>query len=228
MRDTRIRWRRRTLRIGLAAVGAVVLAIGGSLAWSYIASGGHRYDVADAPTAPVVIVLGAKLQNDRPMPFLAGRLDVTAELVRAGKAKVVLVSGDAAGTSGNETKAMTEYLTAKGVDPRMIVVDPYGVDTYDTCARAIQVYGIDRALLVTQSYHLPRAVALCRNLGIEADGVAATCDCTVFSLAKNRVREWLATVAAVPEAIRNRSPAVASTPDGSVLDLVGGHPAGGG
>lgn len=219
-------WRRRTLRIGLAAAGVLVVAVGGSLAWSYIASGGHRYDVSEAPSAPVVIVLGAKVQNDRPLPFLAGRLDVTAELVRAGKVKAVLVSGDSSGSSGNETKAMTEYLVARGVDPRMIVVDPYGVDTYDTCARAIQVYGIDRALLVTQPYHLPRAVALCRNLGVDADGVAATCDCTVFSLAKNRLREWLATVAAVPEAIWNRAPAIASTPDNSVRDLVEAHPAG--
>jgi SanA protein len=221
-------WRRRTLRIGLAAAGVLVVAIGGSLAWSYIASGGHRYDASDAPSAPVVIVLGAKVRDERPLPFLAGRLDVTAQLVRDGKVKAVLVSGDSSGSSGNETKAMTEYLVARGVDPRMIVVDPYGVDTYDTCARAIQVYGIDRALLVTQSYHLPRAVALCRNLGVDADGVAATCDCTFFSLAKNRAREWLATVAAVPEAIWNRSPAVASTPDDSVRDLVGARPAGAG
>lgn len=219
-------WRRRTLRIGLAAAGVLVVAIGGSLAWSYIASGGHRYDVSEAPNAPVVIVLGAKVQNDQPLPFLAGRLDVTAQLVRAGKVKAVLVSGDSSGSSGNETRAMTEYLVARGVDPRMIVVDPYGVDTYDTCARAVQVYGVERALLVTQSYHLPRAVALCRNLGVDADGVAATCDCTIFSLAKNRAREWLATVAAVPEAIWNRSPAVASTPDNSVRDLVEAHPAG--
>ncbi|MET0234920.1 MAG: ElyC/SanA/YdcF family protein [Kibdelosporangium sp.] len=228
MGDTRGLWRRRSLRIGLAGAGALGLAIGGSLAWSYTASGGHRYDVAGAPSAPVVIVLGARIQDGRPLPFLAGRLDTTAELVRAGKVKAVLVSGDAAGSSGNETKAMVEYLTAKGVDPRMIVVDPYGVDTYDTCARAIQVYGIDRALLVTQSYHLPRAVALCRNLGVDADGVAATCDCTVFSRLKNRAREWLATVAAVPEAVWNRPPAVVSTPDGSVRGLVGVHPGDGG
>jgi vancomycin permeability regulator SanA len=202
------RWRRRAIRIGLIVLGAFALVVGASVTWAYIASGGHRYDVAEAPSAPVVIVFGAKIQGDRPLPFLAGRLDTTAELVRAGKARSILVSGDAAGSSGNETKAMTEYLTARGVDPAMIVVDPYGLDTYDTCARAVQVYGVSRALLVTQSYHLPRAVALCRNLGMDADGVDANCDCNVFGLIKNRAREWLATTGAVREAIWNRAPAV--------------------
>ncbi|MFD1050240.1 ElyC/SanA/YdcF family protein [Kibdelosporangium lantanae] len=87
------------------------------------------------------------------------------------------------------------------------------MDTYDTCARAVQVFGVRRALLVTQSYHLPRAVALCRSLGMDADGVAAPCDCNVFSLVKNRAREWLATVDAVREAIWHRDPAVTSPPD---------------
>ncbi|ONI79323.1 hypothetical protein ALI144C_26235 [Actinosynnema sp. ALI-1.44] len=220
------RWVRWTVRGLLIGAGVAAVAIGGSLIWSYSASGGHRFDVADAPDAPVAIVFGAKLRGDRPMPFLAGRLDVTVELVKAGKVKAVLVSGDADGTSGNETRAMTAYLAERGVDPKMIVVDAFGLDTYDTCARAVQVYGVDRALLVTQSYHLPRAVSLCRSLGMQADGVAATCECTTTSLVRNRVREWLATVGAVPEAIWNRDPAVLSTPDGSVRDLITAHPPG--
>ncbi|TCO52592.1 DUF218 domain-containing protein [Actinocrispum wychmicini] len=149
----------------MVAVAVLAVVIGGSVAWAYIASGGHRYDVADAPNAPVVIVFGAKIQADQPLPFLAGRLDVTADLVKQGKAAAVLVSGDENGSSGNETRAMSAYLVGKGVDPAKIVVDPHGVDTYDTCARAMRVYGVSRALLVTQSYHLPRAVTLCRTLG---------------------------------------------------------------
>ncbi|ALG07918.1 SanA/YdcF family protein [Kibdelosporangium phytohabitans] len=213
------RWSRWAVRGLVIGAGAVAVAIGGSMTWSYTASGGHRFGAADAPAAPVAIVFGAKVQDDRPLPFLAGRLDVTVDLVRAGKVKAVLVSGDADGTSGNETRAMTAYLAAKGVDEKMIVADASGLDTYDTCARAVRVYGVDRALLVTQSYHLPRAVSLCRSLGMRADGVAATCDCTTGSLVRNRAREWLATVGAVPEAIWNRDPAVLSTPDGSVRDL---------
>jgi SanA protein len=215
----RRRWPKRALWIGLAGLALIAVVSGASVTWAYVTSGGHRHDVADAPTAPVVIVFGAKIRSDRPLPFLAGRLDVTAELVRTGKARAVLVSGDAAGSSGDETRAMTAYLTSHGVDPAKIVIDAYGLDTYDTCARAVQVFGVRRALLVTQSYHLPRAVSLCRELGMDADGVNATCDCAALSLLTNRAREWLATVGAVREAIWHRDPAVTSPPDGSVLRL---------
>ena len=186
---------------GLIALALVVLVTGASVTWAYVASAGHRYDPADAPTAPVVVVFGAEVRT----PFLTGRLDVTVELVKAGKAKSVLVSGNAADTFGDETAAMTSYLVARGVDPAKIVVDPYGLDTYDTCARAVQVFGVRRALLVTQAYHLPRAVALCRNLGMDADGVKATCDCGGLVLFKNEVREWFASVRAVKDAIWPRA-----------------------
>lgn len=218
----RRRWPRRVLWIGLTALGVGAVATGASVTWAYIASGGHRYELADAPNAPVVIVFGAKIQSGRPLPFLAGRLDTTVQLVKAGKARAVLVSGAAGGTSGDETRAMTAYLVDKGVDPAKIVVDEFGLDTYDTCARAVQVFGVRRALLVTQSYHVPRAVALCRSLGMDADGVAATCDCNILSLAKNRAREWLATVDAVREAIWHRTPAVTSPPDDSLTRLAVG------
>ncbi len=115
------------------------------LLWLQIASSGHLHDsTADAPSAPVVIVFGAELAPDgqRPKPFLAGRLDVAAELVRAGKAKAVLVSGDGGGRSGDEVTVMSRYLVERGVEQRRIVADPHGLDSYDTCARAAQVYGI--------------------------------------------------------------------------------------
>ena len=177
-----------------------VVVTGGSVTWAYTASAGHRYGLADAPAAPVVIVLGAEVGT----PFLSGRLDATVELVRAGKARSVLVSGNAAGTSGDETKEMTAYLTARGVSRAKITVDGQGLDTYDTCARAVRVVGIRRALVVTQGYHVPRAVSLCRSLGMDADGVEAACDCGGFLLFRNEAREWLATVRAVKDAIWHR------------------------
>lgn len=180
----------------MALVLAVVVTAA-SVTWAYTASAGHRYEPATAPTAPVVIVLGAEVGT----PFLTGRLAVAAELLKAGKAASVLVSGNANGTSGDETKAMTEYLTANGIAAAKITVDGDGVDTYATCARAVQVFGIRRALVVTQPYHLPRTVSLCRNLGMDADGVDATCDCGGLLLFSNEVREWLATVLALQRVI---------------------------
>ena len=167
--------------------------VGGSVIWSYSASSGHRYDLATAPSAPVAIVFGAEVST----PFLTGRLDAAVALFRSGKAASLLVSGNAAGTSGDETAAMTSYLLARGVPSSSLQVDPLGVSTYDTCSRASQVFHLQRALLVTQAYHLPRAVSLCRSLGIDADGVGAPCACGLFLLFENQLREWLATTLAL-------------------------------
>ena len=126
-----------------------------------------------------MIVLGTAVAADRQQPGdrLAGRLETAAALVNSGRARVVLVSGDGGGTSGDEPAAMTPHLTERSASIlRRVVADPFGLDTYDTCARAREVYGVERALIVTQSYHLSRAVTLCRQLGLDVDGVTARCD----------------------------------------------------
>ncbi|MFC9786868.1 vancomycin high temperature exclusion protein [Rhodococcus sp. NPDC127528] len=192
------------------------------MVWIGVASAGHVYDPDDAPEAPVVIVLGAKVQDGKPMSFLAGRLDAAAELVHAGKARAVLVSGDANGTSGNEIAAMTAYLVSKGIDPARIVGDDYGLDTYDTCARAATTFGIRKALIVSQDFHVSRAVALCRHVGIEADGVRAYCDCRLVTVARNTAREWLARPKAVADMLSSREPKVVSPPDDSIQRVLAG------
>jgi vancomycin permeability regulator SanA len=218
--------RRRRTVVAVAAIALLgVLAVAGASAWTRIESFGRIHTAGNAPSAPVVIVFGAQLApgGTQPMPFLAGRLDVAAQLVAQGRAKVVVVSGDAAGRSGNEIKAMTGYLVARGVPAERIVPDPYGLDSYDTCARAKRVYGLDRALLVTQSYHLPRSVTLCRRLGVDAEGVKARCDgCRQRTLALNTAREFLATLKAVQDAISKRPPRVDSRPDPAVTDALRG------
>jgi vancomycin permeability regulator SanA len=204
--------------VALGPVAAVA-----PLLWVVAASSGHRHGVSEAPSAPVVIVFGAELApgGQRPKSFLAGRLDVAAELVRAGRARAVLVSGDAAGGSGNEVAVMRRYLVDRGVPAAVIVTDPYGLDSYDTCARARQVYGIRTALLVSQSFHLPRAVTLCRQLGVEAEGVAARCHpCRTVTLRRNKTREVGAAAKAVLDVLRDRPPAVESEPDPSVTEAL--------
>jgi vancomycin permeability regulator SanA len=120
----------------------------------------------------------------------------------------VLVSGDAAGGSGNETSVMTDYLLARGVPRERMMIDPHGLDTYDSCKRAHDLYGVTRALLVSQSFHVSRAVALCRHVGIDADGVVADCvGCSRMTWARNRARDLLAGVKAAADAARDRPPA---------------------
>jgi vancomycin permeability regulator SanA len=131
------------------------------------------------------------------MAYLRGRLDVAIELLRAGKVREILVSGDAAGTSGDEIASMMKYLVDQGVDPALVRSDGEGLSTRETCERAKRLFGIDRAIIVTQYRHVPRAVALCRAEGIDAEGVTAYCQCRQLTVVRNNIREWLAAPKAV-------------------------------
>ncbi|WP_246273922.1 SanA/YdcF family protein [Phytohabitans houttuyneae] len=217
--------RRRLLRrLAVAAVIALLL-VSGPWLWTTFAAHGHVYDEADAPAADVVIVLGTEVLPDgQPSARLAGRLETAAALVRSGRARVVLVSGDGNGVSGDEPAAMTAYLTGRlGVDPRRVVGDPAGLDTYDSCIRARDVYGVERALVVTQSYHVSRAVTLCRHLGLDVDGVTARCpSCSTWLIARKSARDYLASAKAAWDAVRRRPPAVSSPDSPAVEDALRG------
>ncbi len=162
----RIRWKR-------VLVVTALLGVLASVPWIWVLTAGapYRYAAADVPETPVALVLGAGLKDGRPTPFLAGRLDVAADLYRRGKVKVLLVSGDNSRTDYDEPSAMRGYLVDKGVPGRVIVADYAGLDTWDSCSRAKRVFGVSRLTVVTQEFHLPRAVALCREAGLEAFGV---------------------------------------------------------
>ena len=192
-----------------------------------MAADGNVYTEAQAPAADVVLVLGAQVApgGADPMPVLRGRLDTAAALVRDGRARVILVSGDGTGRSGDETTVMTSYLTRLGIDPARVVADPSGLDTYDSCLRAKEVYGLSRALVVTQSYHLDRAVALCRHVGIDADGVMAGCPtCRRATLFRNALRDVLACVKAGWDALTDRRPAIESPPSSALTDALATNP----
>ena len=217
-----VRRRRRVLLV-TAVVVAALLVVSGPWAWTVLAARGHVHAEADAPTADVAIVLGTEVTvGGRPSPRLAGRLETAAALIKAGKARVILVSGDSNGGSGDEPVAMAAYLTTLGVDARRIVTDPYGLNTYNTCIRARDVYGVTRALVVTQSYHVNRAVTLCRHLGIDAEGVVSRCHCPATLLVEKSVRDYFASGKAVWDAIRNRPPAIPSPRDQAVQQALQG------
>jgi len=164
-------WRRaaRVVLLGAVAGFAVIAA---SVIWVRSEADGHLYTEADVPAAPVGLVLGAQVDpGGTPSPFLAGRLEVARRLFDTGKVRVLLVTGDHMDWDYDEPNAMRTWLVAHGVPERRIVLDHAGFDTYDSCARAVRVFGVTRAIVVTQTYHLPRAVTLCRRLGLDAVGV---------------------------------------------------------
>ncbi|BCB75636.1 ElyC/SanA/YdcF family protein [Phytohabitans flavus] len=160
------------MRLAAAGAVAVTATVAGSVVWVRTAASGHIFSAEEVPPAPVALVLGARVYEDgTPSAFLAARLDVARQLLETGKVRAILVSGDHMNWDYNEPGAMLRYLTAAGVPSEKVVLDHAGFDTYDSCARAHRVFGVRQAIVVTQTFHLPRAVTLCRRLGVDATGV---------------------------------------------------------
>lgn len=132
------------------------------------------HDVDSAPAAGVVIVFGAGLRGDGfPSDMLRDRLDVAVALYKQGKAQKLLVSGDNRFENYNEPGAMMAYAVRQGVALEDIQPDYGGRRTYDTCYRARHIFQVEKALLVTQKFHLPRALFTCSQLGVKVVGVSA-------------------------------------------------------
>lgn len=161
------RERRRVLRWGVAVCVVALLPA----TWVKVTGDGRLRTVADVPREPVAVVFGAGLWDGKPSPYLAHRLDAAARLYRTGKVEVVLVTGDNSRTAYNEPGAMRAYLETHGVPQAKVVLDYAGFDTWDSCSRAKRIFGVDRAVLVSQGFHIRRALALCQAAGIDAYGV---------------------------------------------------------
>ena len=147
-------------------------------AWVFLSGKSGIYeDVAQVPAMPVAVVFGAGLLPDgSPSLMLADRVDAAVELYRVGKVERLLMTGDNSSVGYNEVAAMKQRAIAQGVPPDRVNLDYAGFRTYDSCYRAKAVFGVDRAILVTQRYHLLRALYLARSFGIEAVGLAAGSD----------------------------------------------------
>jgi len=133
------------------------------------------YDnISKVPNKNVAIVFGAGLWRDgSPTPVLRDRVTTAAELFFAGKADVLLMSGDNQFVQYNEPGAMRDYALKLGVPNEAIVLDYAGRRTYDSCYRARDIFGVQEVILVTQRFHLPRALYTCTALGLSAVGVPA-------------------------------------------------------
>ncbi|WP_405698012.1 YdcF family protein [Streptomyces coelicoflavus] len=158
---------RRLLR---AVVAGCVLALLPA-AWLRLVTDDRLRTVADVPHTEVAVVFGAGLWDGEPSPYLAHRLDAAAELYRAGRIEVVLVTGDNSREEYDEPDAMRAYLVRHGVPDGRIVGDYAGFDTWDSCVRAKKIFGVDRAVLISQDFHIRRAVALCQEAGVASYGV---------------------------------------------------------
>ena len=127
----------------------------------------------DVPATEVAIVLGASVEKGKPSPILAARADMAIQLYDAGKVKKILVTGDNGELTHDEVTPVRKYLTDAGIPNDDIFLDHAGFDTYSSMYRARTVFDASSATIVTQDFHLPRALYIARHLGITAYGVIA-------------------------------------------------------
>ena len=141
-----------------------------------------------------ILILGAGIKPDgTPTNMLRDRLKVGIELYKNGTAPVILVSGDHTREDHDEVSVMKNYIAERDVPTDKIFRDHAGVCTYDSIYRAKSIFGVKKIVIVTQQYHLYRALYIAGQLGIEAYGVSATLD-TYSKQVYRDIREVLARV----------------------------------
>jgi SanA protein len=203
---------RRWPRVTKVAIGgAVVLVLLVALANAYVlTSGGDSTDsVTDVPRAEVAIVPGALVEPDGDMSaMLAARVEQASRLWHAGKVEKILVSGDHGAWRYDEPDTMRKALVRDGVAPRDVFEDHAGFDTWATMVRARSIFGVREAVVVTQAFHMPRALYLADEAGIDATGLTADLRVWGAQGRKSEVREVLSRVKAIADVALD-SPAMA-------------------
>jgi len=170
------------------------------------------HSLATVPEERVAIVFGAAVYSDgRLSSVLRDRMDTAIVLYETGKVKKILVSGDNQFQNYDEPGAMMAYAVQQGIPQEDIQADHGGRRTYDTCYRARDIFQLQSAILVTQAFHLPRALFTCRRLGLDATGVSA--DLRPYrGMRWYEFRETLATLNALWDIIRKEPPPVLGEP----------------
>jgi SanA protein len=174
------------LLIGATLTAAFPFAWRGWVTWHHDR---YSYTVESAPAERVGVVFGARVYSDgRLSPMLRDRVETAVRLYETGKVDVLLMTGDNRSIYYNEPGAMRDYAVSRGVPEEAIWLDPAGNRTYDSCYRANELFGLETAVLVTQQFHLSRALFICRALGVEAIGVPA--DISNYSEVSLRWQHW--------------------------------------
>ena len=149
-------------------------------------------NINDIENIDTIIVLGAKVYDDgRLSLMLKDRLDKTIEVYNKLDIKKIIVSGDSENSDYDETTKMKEYLINNGIPEEDIIVDIYGLSTYDSIYRLKNVYNIDKTIIITQKYHLYRSLYITNSLGIDAYGIPASGE-HYFGQTTREIREILA------------------------------------
>lgn len=122
----------------------------------------------------IAMVLGAGIiNNNRPSKILKDRLNIAASLYKNKIVKKILLTGDGRNKNHDETQVMYDYIIKKRIPPEALQIDPYGISTYESMARAASIYKIKRPVIITQRYHLYRALYLGKCTGMKCVGVSS-------------------------------------------------------
>jgi SanA protein len=196
---------RRVLAIGLGFSVVMIAAIAGLNLYVAARSGPQTDTVAQVPHAQVAIVLGAGLNRNGSMSgMLYDRVQQAIRLYRAGKVDRILVSGDHHTWGYDEPGTMRNALQRAGIPDSAIFTDHAGFDTWATMERAVRVFGVRSAVVVTQGFHMDRALYLAREAGLKATGLTADLRGYGRQGQISTVRELFARVKAVGEVVEGR------------------------
>ncbi|MFC8598930.1 MULTISPECIES: SanA/YdcF family protein [unclassified Isoptericola] len=174
------RRRRRTLLVAAVTAGVLAVVVAVPVVWVQLTGQARvRSSVRDVEPVDAILVLGAGLRADgTPSPYLRRRLDAAAELYHAGAADRVVLSGDGQprrdGTPYDEPASMREWILGRGVPDEALTLDREGLDTTASCRRTAELTGARTAVVVTQDYHLRRALFSCVRAGLDAQGVGVS------------------------------------------------------
>lgn len=161
------------IRVSAGVFVALALSIGASVLIRLSVVPFTYTSIHDVPQSEVVIILGASVVDKKPSPILEERIETAIHLYHIGKVSKILVSGDNGERSYDEVSAVRTYLTNAGIPASDIFLDHAGFDTYSSMFRAREIFEVTSAIIVTQDFHLPRALYIARHVGINAYGMVA-------------------------------------------------------
>jgi vancomycin permeability regulator SanA len=203
----------------IAAVVLFLVLLWGPTVYANLSTRSLRHNIATSPIqnvpksqAAIVFGAGVDRQTGLPTPYLQWRVETAVKLLKAGRVQKILMSGDNSNSHYNEPVAMKKYALKLGVKNDDVLLDYAGYSTYDTCYRANYIFKIKSAVLVTQGYHLPRAVMTCNDLGVKSVGVDAIR--RGKDVESNYIlREWVSTNKAIFQLITKPNPTVLGDPE---------------
>lgn len=165
-------------------------------------------NVSDLPEVDVILVPGARIYAGNVSGILAERLDAAIEVLQRSGSRKILVSGDYSSAYYDEARAMQNYLLRKNIDADAIILDHAGFSTYDSLWRARNVFGVQSMIVVSQDFHLPRALFIANKLGLQAVGFGASrVPLSPEQSFRSEWREPLARIKAFYQILRSAQPA---------------------